>query len=334
MEVLMTTGSSTKKKLWQLTALTEALGDLVLPIEDKVSVGRGKDNDVVLGSKQISRQHAELTVVDDILQVTDLGSSNGTLVNDVQIEPNQPIALNLNDIVSFAVFSFKVEQGKVKVASAPVVDDSNAQQPSTETVEPKPTDTTAEPVKSSEKSTEEVQESITPETVEQISEERLEDALEAELSEPIPVGDPNQQPAPMPDDKDIATKADTPSENKPVAPNSKEHFDKLAQEADEDIHQAKQAATAKMSGTSDSVEKKSQDLVKERVDEKLNHSPNFSENFNTVSELEKHNVAHVKNSTPVPQTGKKGGTKTILWIALILLALVAALWLFNTGALL
>ena len=63
---------------WQLTAITEALGDLVLTVEDTLSVGRGQDNDVVLGSKAVSRKHAELSVLNGQLYVKDLGSSNGT----------------------------------------------------------------------------------------------------------------------------------------------------------------------------------------------------------------------------------------------------------------
>ena len=48
---------------WQLNALTEALGDLTLTVTDSLSVGRGSDNDVVLGSKEVSRNHAQLTVL-------------------------------------------------------------------------------------------------------------------------------------------------------------------------------------------------------------------------------------------------------------------------------
>ena len=63
---------------WQLNALTEALGDLTLTVSDSLSVGRGSDNDVVLGSKQVSRNHAVLSVLDGQLYVKDLDSSNGT----------------------------------------------------------------------------------------------------------------------------------------------------------------------------------------------------------------------------------------------------------------
>ncbi len=93
---------------WQMKALTEALGDLTLTISDSLSVGRGSDNDVVLGSKQISRNHAVLSVLNGKLYVKDLNSSNGTFINDERIETNESKYLKANDTLGFASFSFQV----------------------------------------------------------------------------------------------------------------------------------------------------------------------------------------------------------------------------------
>ena len=93
---------------WQLKALTEALGDLTLAISDSLSVGRGSDNDVVLGSKQISRNHAVLSVLNGKLYVKDLNSSNGTFINDERIETNESNYLEAHDTLSFASFRFQV----------------------------------------------------------------------------------------------------------------------------------------------------------------------------------------------------------------------------------
>ncbi len=93
---------------WQLKALTEALGDLTLAISDSLSVGRGSDNDVVLGSKQISRNHAVLSVLNGKLYVKDLNSSNGTFINDERIETNESKYLEADDTLGFASFSFQV----------------------------------------------------------------------------------------------------------------------------------------------------------------------------------------------------------------------------------
>lgn len=49
-------------------------------------VGRGPTNDVVIDAKVVSRNHAVIDVEQAFVTITDLGSRNGTFVNDVQIE--------------------------------------------------------------------------------------------------------------------------------------------------------------------------------------------------------------------------------------------------------
>ena len=133
---------------WQLNALTEALGELTLTVDDSLSIGRGSDNDVVLGSKQVSRNHAVLSVLDGQLYVKDLDSSNGTFINDQRIEGNQSSLLQADDTIGFASFSFLVnapvaaeEESLVPVVaenanavdSINTVDDSNTEAAVTET---------------------------------------------------------------------------------------------------------------------------------------------------------------------------------------------------------
>ena len=93
---------------WRLNALTEALGDLTLTVTDSLSIGRGSDNDVVLGSKAVSRNHAVLSVLDTELYVKDLDSSNGIFVNNKRIEANKTVQLNADDKLGFASFEFQV----------------------------------------------------------------------------------------------------------------------------------------------------------------------------------------------------------------------------------
>ncbi|MEL0619954.1 FHA domain-containing protein [Psychrobacter proteolyticus] len=102
----MNTAASTT---WQLNALTEALGDLTLTVSDSLSIGRGSDNDVVLGSKQVSRNHAVLSVLDGQLYVKDLDSSNGTFINEQRIAGNESSHLKTDDTLGFASFSFQVQ---------------------------------------------------------------------------------------------------------------------------------------------------------------------------------------------------------------------------------
>lgn len=95
---------------WQLNALTEALGELTLTVNDSLSIGRGSDNDVVLGSKQVSRNHAVLSVLNGELYVKDLASSNGSFINGQRIEGNKSKHLKADDHIGFASFTFQVLQ--------------------------------------------------------------------------------------------------------------------------------------------------------------------------------------------------------------------------------
>ncbi|MEK6220548.1 MAG: FHA domain-containing protein [Psychrobacter cryohalolentis] len=102
--------NATTTNTWQLNALTEALGDLTLTVTDSLSVGRGSDNDLVLGSKQISRNHAQLSVLNGQLYVKDLESSNGTFINDERIAANESKQLAAEDTLGFASFIFQVSK--------------------------------------------------------------------------------------------------------------------------------------------------------------------------------------------------------------------------------
>lgn len=351
--------SNSDSKQWKLTAITEALGDLELSVEDKLTVGRGQDNDVVLGSKQVSRQHAELTVVDDKLMVQDLGSSNGTLVNDHKLEPHQPTALAEQDTLTFAAFSFRVNQVAVTPTVAPafvadepeseVVEAEEVVEPVADveapTAESEPEDQTLAESNAEAEQAKQNAEAVDRAGIEGLTVAELEDKLEEELEGPIAMGDPNQE-----------------------SHNSKEeHFEELAAEADPEVHKAKQAAAAQLSATTNLHENVEEEAateseaeatkpevvepevvepeaekvapatteapVTEEVLEENKPAPELNNSFNTVKEEPQHNVAHVKNHTPAPNTSSSGKNSTFLWMALILVGLAVALWLYNSGTL-
>ena len=60
----------------------------------RCSVGRIEDCDIVLNHGSISRQHAAFTLVAGAWKLEDLGSQNGTLVNDQRI-PSVTVADSL-----------------------------------------------------------------------------------------------------------------------------------------------------------------------------------------------------------------------------------------------
>lgn len=139
-----------KSTTWQLNALTEALGDLTLTVSDSLTVGRGSDNNVVLGSKQVSRNHALLSVLNGNLYLKDLGSSNGTFINDERLEGNKSKQLKTDDKVGFASFSFVVSKPVAATEAqqpAPIVSDETMPEvePATEIAPAAESDTAAQP---------------------------------------------------------------------------------------------------------------------------------------------------------------------------------------------
>jgi len=65
--------------------------------KDVMSIGRARDNDIVIENLSVSRNHARIRRIDGKYILTDLNSANGTFVNGVQITKTEVVD---NDIVS------------------------------------------------------------------------------------------------------------------------------------------------------------------------------------------------------------------------------------------
>lgn len=63
------------------------------------TIGRGSPNAIALDDPKVSRQHASLEVVGEEAMIEDLGSSNGTFVNDVRLAPHLPQRIHPGDII-------------------------------------------------------------------------------------------------------------------------------------------------------------------------------------------------------------------------------------------
>lgn len=111
--------------MYQLALLVDdVVVKLFLLNKDTITIGRGTDNDIQIEDGGVSAEHARIEIVpskllenhDDIF-LEDLGSKNGTLVND---EPVTRCQLKANDVITVAWNRFKLvdnlEQGKVTTA--------------------------------------------------------------------------------------------------------------------------------------------------------------------------------------------------------------------------
>ena len=78
----------------------------VIPIRISVTIGRKEDNSVVLADQHVSGNHARLIIKNNILFIEDLGSTNGTYVNDKRIAGK--VKLFGKDDIKIGSTSFKV----------------------------------------------------------------------------------------------------------------------------------------------------------------------------------------------------------------------------------
>ena len=70
-------------------------------------IGRNPDCDVRLASRTLSRHHARIELRDNGYIITDLGSSNGTLVDGEQI--TRPYLLEPDDMITLGVYEFEFD---------------------------------------------------------------------------------------------------------------------------------------------------------------------------------------------------------------------------------
>jgi EAL domain-containing protein (putative c-di-GMP-specific phosphodiesterase class I) len=85
-------------------------------------VGRKHDASLSIPSPTVSREHAELTVLEDGLLLRDLGSTNGTYVNGTRI--SQPCTLHHGDLLQFGHLVFRVLQQAADSSQQTIQDDS------------------------------------------------------------------------------------------------------------------------------------------------------------------------------------------------------------------
>ena len=81
--------------------------DKRIELLEETTFGRSDDCDVKLTEGHPSRQHAKVTVADDGVWIEDLGSVNGTFINDNEV--TERTRLVVGDMVSFDIESYRFE---------------------------------------------------------------------------------------------------------------------------------------------------------------------------------------------------------------------------------
>jgi pSer/pThr/pTyr-binding forkhead associated (FHA) protein len=86
----------------------------VLLGEGEVVIGRSSYCSLVLDQETLSRVHASLRVIDDGIELTDLGSSNGTFVNGVAI--SAPTRVRPGDDLRLGTVKIWVEVASARIS--------------------------------------------------------------------------------------------------------------------------------------------------------------------------------------------------------------------------
>ncbi|ARN75938.1 FHA domain-containing protein [Oceanicoccus sagamiensis] len=110
--------ASTDNNQWELVAEGDWLVGQRFGVKHHAVLGRDSSCDITIPGTHLSRRHAELAVKGPTLLIRDLGSSNGTYVNDERVTETE---LKPGDTVRFDVLVFRVQGPEL----APIMD-SNA----------------------------------------------------------------------------------------------------------------------------------------------------------------------------------------------------------------
>ncbi len=79
-----------------------------IPLVAKASIGRDRENSIVIDNQLVSRYHAELHKIKADYYIRDLHSSNGTFINGKKIKPNKYYKVAVHDTISIANADLKI----------------------------------------------------------------------------------------------------------------------------------------------------------------------------------------------------------------------------------
>ncbi len=73
------------------------------------SFGRKAENDVSITDPYVSGKHGLIEITEQGVYLTDMGSTNGTMLNDAKLVPNMRTFMNAEDVIRLGSMEFRVE---------------------------------------------------------------------------------------------------------------------------------------------------------------------------------------------------------------------------------
>ncbi len=104
----LVSGQRKKERTWNLSVEKgpKELRGVSIAVRGPVIVGRSPSADIVVGASYVSARHARFSLMGQNLFVEDLGSTNGTMVNNMSV--TNPVALNDGDVVAIGDVEIRV----------------------------------------------------------------------------------------------------------------------------------------------------------------------------------------------------------------------------------
>lgn len=90
--------------------LTGSTGSFTLPLAPAIATVGRSNADVTVPDSSISVAHARIVIKDDTLDIIDMDSTNGTLVNGTPIPARQAWKVSAGDVVQFGLVKLEVRQ--------------------------------------------------------------------------------------------------------------------------------------------------------------------------------------------------------------------------------
>jgi len=71
--------------------------------------GRKAESDIQISDPYVSGRHGNIEITQDGVYLTDVGSSNGTMLNDAKLVPNMRTQVQPDDVIRLGSKEFRVE---------------------------------------------------------------------------------------------------------------------------------------------------------------------------------------------------------------------------------
>jgi pSer/pThr/pTyr-binding forkhead associated (FHA) protein len=95
-------------------------------LEELNLIGRANDNTIVLNDSTVSGYHARISYQQDQWWLEDLGSRNGTMLNEIQV--TEPLVITSSDELQFGNIRMRVTSGSIPDASSHPIQSENDNQ--------------------------------------------------------------------------------------------------------------------------------------------------------------------------------------------------------------